>query len=1234
MGNTLYSSTGCSSTQLDDIYGKYLNNLYNIYSYLFKYEHFVFMNCYALNSFCHVLEGINNNEGHVLIKVFKMRCETQKIKRILYTLKFLFSFDLFPNVLPYNRMSVYENNIYIYRTFVFKSLDHYLFNERNNKPFSHFILFQIFLAIIQLHSLGIYHGHIKSENFLLQNNMHILLTDISILNKYLYFIPGVRCEDQRSGLLQRRQRLQDDIFNLGILVLEILLSDKSVSYAFVKEDYQDKDVCNFHRGRSRQGMIHFVGNKKGADKSLGKGKSNGKVKRRKKKEDKDSRFTSSGSVESGDRLIDLSVKKTSHNFVHALSLPFINKRIKNEEENYFQENKHVKLNIHKYRHYNYHYINSVNYINIYNDFYNSGTLHPVSESNSRRESLTCGGNLKSETLYKSRTVLYGGRGEDGSNSLGEEPHAYSDYEVVGGEPKGGRRKGATYGRLDLRAPRDWGSASSSEAGDPPVERPPGGAAEVVTKEVGAAEVVTKEVGAAEVVTKEVGAAEVVTKEVGAAEVVTKEVGSAEVVTKEVGSAEVVTTEAVAAEVRAAEVPSAECAGAAPPRRRGRQAERREKGVPYKIWKIANVAKHPFIVYSLINHFFLQKNKNIFKIFKYWSYHIFPSTYKYVFFPLTILQLHPVFKNADMFILLLHFNLPFILFHLDLFAQKERDKYEMLKMGGSQHGEDAKGACRMHQRSCHARPSLRSAQEGKEAQGRTRKSRKARQTGWYAGRLAHFVDVVGEFTTGVNHRQMETYIRGSDLGDHVKTQLLQQWRAHRREAKGGSGRTGGAYHSTCHFPFPTLSYQNAHEFYRNFLAFYKTLFNAIFHEDQSYIDVFGGLETCKRGIYAPLFRAAPIRRSNSNGRSSPSSRSSRSSRSGCRPPKWRFNEDALQLANMIIVSYHSLAYEATKLLCLEMLYCIIYHLNDSALNREVASFLLFCLNKSGEKLKVIIIKSFYRIMHNENAYEHMYPYVQKFLPSFFSLKDSKEKMEKYFFVKYLPLVANVTIQYIYNVSLLKRGSTKQKQNFKGEQDEQKTGPDEITISEVKHMDMLKTLRNQLVNILKYATDETLLFEFYEHLITFCKIMSKKWVKIYILPYLLANIYRTKNGFIRAVSIRITLRIMSYINDSETYRMICGYVNPILFEGNELAILFLLSECNILLQKNARRGARSSAVPPSGRQSGRGERGERSERNKMRLLFAHKLKLNHLRNHPSVAIRNLVHAVQANLLQMPT
>ncbi|SBS81078.1 serine/threonine protein kinase VPS15, putative (VPS15) [Plasmodium ovale curtisi] len=36
MGNTLYSNLGQSTTELDEIYCKYLNNLFNIYSYLFK----------------------------------------------------------------------------------------------------------------------------------------------------------------------------------------------------------------------------------------------------------------------------------------------------------------------------------------------------------------------------------------------------------------------------------------------------------------------------------------------------------------------------------------------------------------------------------------------------------------------------------------------------------------------------------------------------------------------------------------------------------------------------------------------------------------------------------------------------------------------------------------------------------------------------------------------------------------------------------------------------------------------------------------------------------------------------------------------------------------------------------------------------------------------------------------------------------------------------------------------
>ncbi|SBO26857.1 serine/threonine protein kinase VPS15, putative [Plasmodium knowlesi strain H] len=1186
MGNTLYSSTGCSSTQLDDMYAKYVNNLYNIYSYLFKYEHFVFMNCYALNSFCHVLEGINKNEGHVLIKVFKLRCETQKIKRILYTLKFLFSFDLFPNVLPYNRMSVYENNIYIYRTFVFKSLNHYLFNERNNKPFKHFFLFQIFLAIIQLHSLGIYHGHIKSENFLLQNNMHILITDINILNKYLYFIPSVRYPGKENSLLQRLQKLQDDIFNLGILLLEIILRDKNVSYAFLKENYDDKNDCNFQRERSRQGMFQFVESGKGAEKTNGKGKVNGKVKKTKRKEDKEFPFISNGSVESTDRIIDLSTKKINHNFVHALSLPFINRRIKNEEESFFQENKHVKMNIDKYRHYNYHYINSVNYINIYNDFYNNGTLNSVNENNSHRGSLTTyGGNVENEVPHRSKTVLYDRT--DGAHSFGEAPHAFSDYEVLGGETKGGRRNRGSHDRLDLHVQRDWGSISSNEMKEPEVTQSP-----VSTVKVDGGNVDGGKVNGGKVNGRKVDGGKV-----------------------------------DGGKVDGGKVDGGKVDEALHPRRRSRQADRREKGVPYKIWKIVNVAKHPFIVYSLINHFFLQKKNNILKIFKYWSYYVFPSTYKYVFFPLTILQLHPVFKNADIFILLLHYNLPFILFHLDLFAQKERDKYDMLNMVSRHNGEDSKSAYKIHQRSSFSRDGKSSsgnAQEKEETtfhlkRSHTLQQTRASSTRRHAGRLAHFVDVVKEFTTGVNKHQMETYIRDSDLGDIVKVQILQQWNVYRREIKGRRNGTSGVYHSTCHFPFPTLSYKNAHEFYRNFLVFYKTLFNEIFQKNQSYIDIFSGLEICKREIYSPLFRGTNIRRSNTN---------------SCHSPNWTFNEDILHLVNMIITSYQSLAYESTKLLCLEMLYCIIFHFNHSTLNREVTSFLLFCMNKSGEKLKIMIIKSFYKIMNNENAYEHMYPYVEKFLPSFLLLKDSKEKIEKYFYAKYLPLIANVTIQYIYNVGLLKKGRKKQKEIAKEEEDGKKTGPDEVIISEVKHMDILKTLRNHLVHILKYSTDESILFEFYEHLISFCKIMSRKWVRIYILPYLLANIYKTKNSFIRALSIRITLRIMSYINDSETYKMICAYVNPILFEGNELAILFLLSECNILLQKNARKRWLSSGVPPSGHKNETIERTERGKKKQKTHTLLAETQINHLRNHPSVAIRDLAHTVQANLLKMST
>ncbi|KNG77094.1 serine/threonine protein kinase [Plasmodium falciparum IGH-CR14] len=386
MGNTLYSNIGHSTTELDDVYCKYLNKLFNIYNYLFKYEHFFFMNSYTLNNFYHVLEGINNNEGHVLIKICKLKSEAPKIKRILYTLKFLFSFDLFPNVLPYNRMSVYENNIYIYRRFIFKNLDHYLSNKINTNNFYYFYIFQIFLSIIQLHSLGIYHGHIKRENVLIQNNMHIFLTDINILNDYLYFIPKIRYEDERKG---RLMKLQEDIFNLGILILEILLRDKDVSYFFLNENCAYKNDDNFYSGRRKQSGLTFLKKMESIDED--------------DKNDVENYHHDSNDYHHNENYYNMNQHYDYHSdnyykcnrsnykeeytndenkkngeyqkkYVHALSLPSIKKKkkqIKNEEYPYFNKNQNIKMNIDKYKYYNYHYINNVNYINIYNDIYNN-----------------------------------------------------------------------------------------------------------------------------------------------------------------------------------------------------------------------------------------------------------------------------------------------------------------------------------------------------------------------------------------------------------------------------------------------------------------------------------------------------------------------------------------------------------------------------------------------------------------------------------------------------------------------------------------------------------------------------------------------------------------------------------------------------------------------------------------------------------------------------------------------
>ncbi|SBT87367.1 serine/threonine protein kinase VPS15, putative [Plasmodium malariae] len=1187
MGNTLYSNIGHNSSELDEIYCKYLNNLYNIYNYLFKYEHFFFMNSLTLNCFCHVLEGINKNEGHVLIKICKLKNEMPKIKRILYTLKFLFSFDLFPNVLPYNRMSVYENNIYIYRRFIFKNLDHCLSNEKNSNSFYYFFIFQIFLSIIQLHSLGIYHGHIKSENFLIQNNMHVLITDINILNNYLYYIPKIsypisrevsnthehsfsccltasRYANKRKG---RLKRLQEDLFNLGILILEILLKDKNISYLFLNENYGDDNNSNFYSEKRKQTKLYFVENDMKKDQKFG-------------------------------NIMNMSEKKNSEHFVHALSLPFINKKIKNEEKDYFQKNKNLRLNIDKYKYYNYHYINNVNYINIYNDIYNNVT--PSLMVNERN--IFSHGSY--ENSFKSKTLIYDSCDEHKGKK--EIYYAYSDYEMLN-EKKGTKYKHQhnnlnLHTQSKLHADNTYTLFSHLKATNDKHQKE---RKKRKRKKKKNERYINDGKGR-----NSYGSSNGINGNSGIS-------GSNDSNDRSTGGSSVRRV----------------CGGA-------------EKTVPYKIWKVVNVVKNPFIIYSLINHFFLQKNMNIFKIFNYWSYHVFPSTYKYVFFPLAILQLHPIFKNSDFFMLLIHFNLPFILFHLDIFAQKERDKYALLKIISNQNIQESNNMDKHYNYDSYEIENNYGTSMFYSEQKHTTNLLNFKK-------LTYYKNVVNSFTTSVNKYQMKTYIMDTNLNSQVKKQIMQQWKDYKREKRAekyeerkkgasayvrkGKKKKKKVYHSKCYFPFPILSYRNTREFYKSFLSFYKVLFYSIFYEEKSYMDLFNYLEICKRTIYSSLFKDFYFkvngkRDLNEKGTNLENRKNSTSNPGKHMNYRWIFNKDIYQLVNIIICSYNSLLYESTRIIALEILYCIICHITETTLNREVVSFLLFCFNNSNEKIKVIIIKCFYKIINNENCFNPMFLYIDKFLPKLFTLKDSQENYEKYFYAKYLPLFSSAAVHYIYSASLLKNGrgigGGKSSSNCKREgkiekssQSYNKNGNDSrgtnTTLSEVKSMEMLKEIRNQLVNILK-CSNHDILYEFYENIIKFCKIMNRKWVKFYILPYILTNIYKPQNPIIRAMCVKICIKIILYINEKEAYEMFYEYLKPLLFEKNEIALQFFLYECNLILKKYYRKCRAKYR-----------EKYHEKKHNKMCILFFKRMKLNHLLNHQSLVIRHLVQTLKKNL-----
>ncbi|KYO00821.1 putative protein kinase [Plasmodium gaboni] len=1326
MGNTLYSNIGHSTTELDDVYCKYLNKLFNIYNYLFKYEHFIFMNSYTLNNFYHVLEGINNNEGHVLIKICKLKSEAPKIKRILYTLKFLFSFDLFPNVLPYNRMSVYENNIYIYRRFIFKNLDHYLSDKTNTNNFYYFYIFQIFLSIIQLHSLGIYHGHIKRENVLIQNNMHIFLTDINILNDYLYYIPQIRYEDERKG---RLMKLQEDIFNLGILILEILLRDKDVSYFFLDENCAYKNDDNFYSGRKKQSGLTFLKKMENIDEDY---KNEEKFYYDSNEYGPNQNYYNSDNYYNNDiynykeKYINDNNEKNieqKKNYVHALSLPSITKKkkMKNEEYKYFNKNQqNIRLNIDKYKYYNYHYINNVNYINIYNDIYNN--VSPFSSIDYNGENIFYDNDsnfFKRQPIKNSNTLNINGEINDdfNKNFLCNDKNINVEKTNKEVTPKKMSQVENIYNVTDLFEDRSSIINNSTQMGDNNNNNNNNSDNNNNNNNNNNHSDDNYNNNNHSDDNNNIN-------------------NNVDIYYNNLHNNSNYYNNIYMKKIQ----------------NKTKKSDNKDNNmVPYKIWKIVNQVKNPLIIYSLINHFFSYKNnnKNILKIFNYWSYYIFPSTYKYIFFPLSILQLHPIFKNSDFFILLLHFNLPFILFHLDLFSNKERDKYILLNMLNrrnykSGHVTTNKGS---HDKS----ENMYSDNEDDDIDDNDNNNNNNyyyynyyddynyghdpsnnHHSYNYLGRLKYYFHIVHTHTTSINKHQLKTYIMNTNINNQIKKEILKQWYCYKKEKKKEyatqyvvnnknnlhhniyikkksnydnhiyklkhQGDTSKiihdnqkninhkkmksnskdkysstycnhikynnkkkSYHSLSYFPFPILSYKNVHAFYKNFLNFYKFLYYQIFYEQKSYMDVFKCMEYYKRVIYSPLFndfyykqdrekkktrmmnsinmkrysfngiikcehnirsneiqkekKEKKSKKETSNNNKNNNNKNNKNNNNNNKHNiyqhninqhnnynnfgangnvvKWEFNQDIYHLVNIIICCYNSLTYNFVKMLSIEIIYCIILHVSENKLNNELISFLLYCFNKENEKIKIMVLKCFYKIINNSmNNRPNMQLYLEKFLPKYYLLKN-QDIYEKYYYSKYLPLFSYITIQYIYNESLLKNNKTIIKKNKK---------------SQIPYMEILNDIKTEIHFILN--TQQNFyenLFEFYNYIFPFCKIMNKKWVNIYILPYLLKNIYKTKNNFIKATCAKVTLRIVFYINQKKVYHIFLQYLNKLLCSQNQQIIQFILCEINHILKKTCKKYQ------------------QEQKKSKKFWNFLRKIQIDHLYIHPSIIIQQLVHKI---------
>ncbi|OII74652.1 protein kinase [Cryptosporidium ubiquitum] len=179
------------------------------------------------------LEGIEESIVNKIVSVIKMQNNIKK--------------DVYPNIIFYEQISTSRNYFYTKRVMWESTIKNKLYELSKinllNAILKHWLEFQSLITVTQLHSLGLFHGDIKTENMLVNQLYTVKITDIapwkpifidsSDLRFWTVFFENQNCNARsnvlRCNLSPERFLSENDIKNLVSFESEYELKNKLLS---------------------------------------------------------------------------------------------------------------------------------------------------------------------------------------------------------------------------------------------------------------------------------------------------------------------------------------------------------------------------------------------------------------------------------------------------------------------------------------------------------------------------------------------------------------------------------------------------------------------------------------------------------------------------------------------------------------------------------------------------------------------------------------------------------------------------------------------------------------------------------------------------------------------------------------------------------------------------------------------------------------------------------------------